>query len=60
MSKKELPSASNDDPYQLPKEELVEIIKALQAEIARLKEILNTLDTGETDLIRKPGGQLLS
>lgn len=59
---------------------MVEIIKALQAEIARLKEILNldsktrskppsqeiikkpekkqsTLDTDETELKRKPGGQ---
>ena len=41
MSKKAPPQPSDDDLYQLSKEELVEIIKALQAEIGRLKEILN-------------------
>lgn len=35
------PQANDDDLYQLSKEELVEIIKSLQAEIGRLKEILN-------------------
>ena len=41
MSKQEPPKPSDDDLYQLSKEELVEIIKVLQAEIVRLKEILN-------------------
>ncbi len=41
MSKKVPPQHSNDDLYQLSKEELVEIIKGLQTEIVRLKEILN-------------------
>lgn len=41
MSKKLPPQQSDDDLYQLSKEELVEIIKALQTEIVRLKEILN-------------------
>jgi uncharacterized small protein (DUF1192 family) len=40
MSKKVPPEHSDDDLYQLSKEELVEIIKALQTEIVRLKEIL--------------------
>jgi transposase len=41
MSKQVAVQSSDDNLHQLSKEELVEIIKALQAEIARLKEILN-------------------
>ena len=41
MNKQVPPQQSDDDLYQLSKEELVEIIKALQAEIVRLKEIQN-------------------
>ncbi len=40
MSKQVPKQVSNDDLYQLSKEELVEIVKALQDEIVRLKEIL--------------------
>ena len=37
-----VPQTQNDDElYQLSKEQLVEIIKALQNEMARLKESLN-------------------
>lgn len=40
--KKKVPAQQSDDElYQLSKEELVETIKALSAEIARLKEIIN-------------------
>ena len=58
MSKQEPPKPSDDDLYQLSKEELVEIIKVLQAEIGQLKEILN-LDSKTSskppsqDLIKK-------
>lgn len=41
MSKKVPPHQSNDELYQLSKEELVEAIQVLQAEIARLKEIIS-------------------
>ncbi len=41
MSKKVRPHQSNDELYQLSKEELVEAIQVLQAEIARLKEIIS-------------------
>jgi transposase len=41
MSKQVPPQSCDEDLYQLSKEELVEIIKALQTEIGRLKEILN-------------------
>ncbi len=41
MSKKMPLPSRDEDLYQLSKEELVEIIKALQTEIGRLKEILN-------------------
>ncbi len=54
-----LPQEPNDDElYQLSKEQLVEIIKALQTEMARLKESLN-LDSKtsskppSTDLLKK-------
>ena len=53
MSKKVPPQHSDDDNYQLSKEELVEIIKALQTEIVRLKEIL-TLDSKTSS---KPASQ---
>ena len=41
MSKQVPPQSRDEDLCQLSKEELVEIIKALQTEIGRLKEILN-------------------
>ena len=41
MSKQVPHQASDDDLYQLSQEELGEIVKALQAEIGRLKEIIN-------------------
>ncbi len=41
MSKKVPAQSKNEDLYQLSKEELVKIIEALQAEIARLKARLN-------------------
>lgn len=52
------PLASNDDLYQLSKGELVEMIKALQAERARLKEKLNldsqtSSQSPSQDLIKK-------
>ena len=58
MSKKAPPQSRDDDLYQLSKEELVEIIKALQAEIGRLKEILNLDSTTSSkppsqDIIKK-------
>jgi transposase len=41
MSKQVPAKSSDDNLYQLSKEELVEVIKGLQAEIARLQEKLN-------------------
>ena len=41
MKKKVRPQQSDDELYQLSKEELVETIKVLSAEIARLKAIIN-------------------
>lgn len=41
MKKKVPLQQSDDELYQLSKEELVETIKALSVEIARLKEIIN-------------------
>ena len=41
MNKKVPPKQSDEELYQLSKEELVEIINALQVEVARLKEIIS-------------------
>jgi transposase len=41
MSKETPGQQSDEELYQLPKEELVKMIQALKAELARLKEIVN-------------------
>lgn len=53
MSKQVPAKSSDDNLYQLSKEELVEVIKGLQAEIARLQEKLNV----ESKTSSKPPSQ---